>query len=220
MTVLGPCLYFNTFDNKPTFVRDCFQVDQTTSPSQINIQPINDCNYLDIKIYFNKPTYYYPYLVSFLTNTVPDKVLHMDFGYWIYKQSQWTSKDFDTTSGAVEKLEYHHFQLMTELLKTILQNNGQHALKDLMNFEMMHRGFEKPTDEYLMRWRHRIISELYLPNFPSGDIDITNINSTEFVSMDPTIPHRCLHIVNSYIQQRSEVKDVAEYVRTHRGGIA
>ena len=72
----------------------------------------------------------------------------------------------------------------------------------------MHRGFEKPTDEYLIRWRHRLINELFLPFFPIGTVTITNINSTEFVSMDPEIPHRLLYIVNMYIQQRYEIKDV------------
>ena len=215
----GPCLYFNVFDNKPTFVKNCFYVDHTTSPSQSNITPINDCNYLDIKIYFNEPTYYYPYLVSFLTNKIPDKVLHMDFGYWIYKRSQWTRKDFDTNSGVVEQLEYEHFQLMVDLFKTVQLNNGQYSFTDLLNFEIMLRGFKKPTDAYLIRWRSRIMNELFAPMFPAGRVDITHLYSAEFVSMDPTIPHRLLYLVNTYLQQRIEVKDVTEDVEKQRGGI-
>ena len=220
--MLGPCLYFNGFDNKPTFVKGCFEVDQTTSPSQIDIPPVNECSYLDIKINFNLlngHTYYYPYLVSFLTNKVPNKILHMDFGYWIYKRSQWISEDFNTNSEAIGKLESYHFELMKDILGTIMSNNGQHSFTDLASFEIMHRGFTKPTDEYLMRWRNRIINEIFQPMFPSGSIDIAHIYSTEFVSMDPTIPHKLLHLVQTYIQQRTEVKNVEDYVQNHRGGI-
>ena len=147
------CLYFNKFDSRPTLVESCLDMKQNQVVQDV-IPAVDQNDYIDLKVDFEEPTYYYPYLVSFLTNDLPNKTLHIDFGNWIADNRGIKYSNIKTLDNAMHK----HFNLFVDIIKTITASHPDKMVALVRNFriEIMSRNLIEPDEEYQRKWRNQI----------------------------------------------------------------